>query len=516
MIRLHDRGGNFSIEVSYAASSMSFRRPSLGPSWLSWVRGGNKAKTAQRQESPTQSPGGRYAGQANRRRSRLRPGKAAAKAGPIGSTRRKSVNDGKEVRTADDGWASLSFVLPPDPPTRRGPRIGFCLTAQAKGFLVTRCGRIDPAASDHYEVVFTLRRLVSVEGRVVDQQGRPVAGAAVFHTGNATPRTEVKTDAQGHFRLDGLPEGKPPIFVTHPAYHFHGQLVDTSAKSREATPTIKLLPADQTPAALRTLPPLRSHEEEMKTARQVIRPLWEAAMKSADEGAKEWYSEWYARIEPWVAYDYVNAHLNKQAKSHFVSWQMPRLYAADPEEALAVLESLDTLEYLKAFALLNTVRETPGLSRQQKLDLLDRAAQHVRATTDPDERVFRLSAIALRLFELGKTEEARKIVDFVTPTAKQLSPKSNAARAGSRRRGDQPLRPARRRAAHSQRSRRRSMTIIGCRRCFDVASRIAKQQPDEAERIAVEAIDFAKRSCPAYHRKEYNRDPTEADLADAI
>ena len=56
--------------------------------------------------------------------------------GPYWITRRKSVNDGKEVRTADDGWASLSFVLPPDPPTRRGPRIGFCLTAQAKGFLV--------------------------------------------------------------------------------------------------------------------------------------------------------------------------------------------------------------------------------------------------------------------------------------------------------------------------------------------------------------------------------------------
>ena len=110
-------------------------------------------------------------------------------------------------------------------------------------------------------------------------------------------------------------------------------------------------------------------------------------MKSGNEGEKEWYSEWYARIEPWVAYDYVNAHLNKQAKNRFVSWQMPRLYAADPEEALAVLESLDTLEYLKAFALLNTVRETPGLSRQQKLDLLDRAAQHLRATTDPDERV---------------------------------------------------------------------------------------------------------------------------------
>ena len=162
-------------------------------------------------------------------------------------------------------------------------------------------------------------------------------------------------------------------------------------------------------------------------ARQVIRPLWEAAMKSAEEGGKEWCCESYAKIEPWVAYDYVNAHLSKQSKNRFVSWQMPRLYAADPEEALAVLESLDTLEYMKAFALLGTVRETPGLSRQQKLDLLDRATQHLRATTDPDERVMRLSRVALRLFELGKAEEAKKIVEIVAPMAKQLSPKNNAA-----------------------------------------------------------------------------------------
>ena len=81
-----------------------------------------------------------------------------------------------------------------------------------------------------------------------------------------------------------MPEGKPPIFVSHPAYHFYGQLVDTSAKPQELE--LRLLAADQTPAPLRTLPPLRSHEEELKTARQIIRPLWEAAMKSERKGKR--------------------------------------------------------------------------------------------------------------------------------------------------------------------------------------------------------------------------------------
>ncbi len=124
------------------------------------------------------------------------------------TARRISLNDGKEVRTGEDGWAATSFSMAAKPATTAAPRSAFCLTAQANNYLVTRSGLIDAAPSDHFEVVLTLRRLLGVEGRVVDQQGRPVAGATVFHTGNATPRTEVRTDPQGHFRIEGLPEGK--------------------------------------------------------------------------------------------------------------------------------------------------------------------------------------------------------------------------------------------------------------------------------------------------------------------
>ena len=257
--------------------------------------------------------------------------------GPWWTVRRLSVNGGKAVRTAEDGWATLPLSLEPNPVTYQGPRVGFCLTAQAKDYLVTRSGRVDATPSNRFEVMLTMRRLVTVEGRVLDQQGQPVAGATVFHTGNATPRTEVRTDAAGRFRIEGLPEGKSPLFVTHPNYHFYGQLVDTSARAQE----LKLLAADQTPAPLRTLPPLHTQAEELEMARQVIRPLWQAAMKSAEDGGKEWCCESYAKLEPWVAYDYVNTRLKKQLRNPFVYHAMPLLYAADAEEALATLESID-------------------------------------------------------------------------------------------------------------------------------------------------------------------------------
>jgi hypothetical protein len=432
---------------------------------------------------------------------------------PWWTVQRKPVDGGKEVRTTDDGWASIALAIEPIPSTYRGPRPGFCLTAQAKDYLVTRSGRIDPMASDRFEVVLTLRSLATVEGRLVDQQGRPVADATVFHTGNAAPRMETKADAQGHFRLDGMPEGKPPVFVSHPRYRFFGQLVDMSAKPRELT--LELLAANQTPAPLRTLPPARSHEEELTAARQILRPLWEAAMKSGEEGGRESSCESYAKLDPWGAYDYVNVHLRKQDKNRFVAWKTPLLYAADPEEALAVLESLDTREYMKAFALLGTVREVPDLRRRQKLELLDRATQHARGTTEPDERVHRLSQVALALYGLGKVAETKRIVEIVIPTAKQLSPKSNAAACSAAGEAislfDLPAGLQMIRATRAAENDYYSMPAL-----FRIVYRIAKQQPDEAERIAAEAIDYAVGSYPAFHRKEYRHEPAVKDLARTI
>ena len=158
-----------------------------------------------------------------------------------------------------------------------------------------------------------------------------------------------------------------------------------------------------------------------------------------------------------------------------------------------MLESLDTQEYMKGFALLNTVADVPELSRRQKLDLLDRASQHLRATTEPDERVFRLSRVATRLFDLGKVEEAKKIVDFVTPTAKQLSPKTNAAACSTAGEAislfDLPAGLQMIRATRAGNNDHYSTPAL-----FHVAYWVAKQQPAEAERIAAEAIDFAERS----------------------
>ena len=333
--------------------------------------------------------------------------------------RRLVVNGANEIRSKADGWAVVSFSLVVKPATNRSLCTYFCFTAQATGHLVTRSGPIAAESSDRFEIVLTLRRLVSVEGRVVNRQGRPVADATVFHTGNATERTEVKTDSQGRFRLDGLPEGRPPIFVTHPAYHFYGQLADTSAKQQELRP----LELDRSPPPLRTLPPLNSHEQELRLARRVIRRI----LESAEEGKKDrWNWQLYANLDPWYVLEYVERHLSKEVKNPFACRAMPLLYPARRRRAGSA-----------GINRLRRGKQSMGVDRDGPPDTQiapgaeagsARSGHAARARiTDPLGRVLYLSRAAQQLFELGKVDEAKWIVEAVTPTAVQLPPTDNQA-----------------------------------------------------------------------------------------
>ncbi|MGA2060028.1 MAG: carboxypeptidase regulatory-like domain-containing protein [Thermoguttaceae bacterium] len=408
------------------------------------------------------------------------------------------IGDQEEVRTGIGGEANFSIILPVIPANFHMWKNSIHLTASSEKHLVCRGGPIDSAASDRWEATLILRRLMSIEGRVIDEQGRPVPEATVFHTGNASPRVEVKTDVQGHFQLDGLPEGKAPVFVIHPKFHFHGQLVDTSSAPQD----FKLLGIDQIPPAMNTLPPLLSREEELKLARQLIVTLWEEAMKSTNEAKKEFLAECYVKLDPWHVYAEVEKQLDKANKIIFFWRNLPFLYPADPEEALAVLESLDTWNSTKTYALIRTVRESKGISGKQKLELLDRAIMYARTIPEPNERVEVLCPIALALFNLGKVDEAKKIVDELKPLALRLSPKEDAgecAKAGE---------------AISLFDFSAGLRLVegvsdnDCRMetLFDIAKRIAAGNPAEAERIVADAFDAQIAKSEKEYKDNNNRE----------
>ena len=67
-----------------------------------------------------------------------------------------------------------------------------------------------------------LRRLRTVEGRVVDSHHRPVQGAAVRQSPEGPAATEALTDPDGRFRLHGVLAEAAFLFVAKEGYRFHG------------------------------------------------------------------------------------------------------------------------------------------------------------------------------------------------------------------------------------------------------------------------------------------------------
>ncbi len=82
-------------------------------------------------------------------------------------------------------------------------------------------------------------------GRVVDAEGDPIAGAEVFwlrrssrrsSTGLSTPQPHaVRTDADGRYRLDGLPRSEVEILCAHPGYVSGPAVVLDSTETRALT-----------------------------------------------------------------------------------------------------------------------------------------------------------------------------------------------------------------------------------------------------------------------------------------
>ena len=311
----------------------------------------------------------------------------------------------------------------------------------------------------------------------------------------------MRTDAHGHFRLGGLLEDKTPSSSPIRATIFTASWLDTSAGSQELT----LLAHNQTPAALRTLPPRRSARKNSNWPARSSGPCGSGKRRGRRKKSRAG-NRTPARAV--VATITLPRPFEQGEQESFVSWKMPLLYAADPEEGgpLGIARRSGIHEGLRA---VGDRRETPGLSPEQKLELLDRATQHLRATIEPDERVFRLSAVAVRLFKLGKTAEARTLVETVAPAAKQLLPKTNAAACDRLGEALEPLRSAGRVCGSFIPPATQVTSIIGCRSLFHVAYGIARQQPAEAERLAAEAIQFATRSWLKTHQEEHHRDPTD-------
>jgi Carboxypeptidase regulatory-like domain len=126
-------------------------------------------------------------------------------------------DDGVEVRTGVDG----SFRTPKE---LYGKSRRFRARVVDDGFVANQTDWVSSPGGDLITFPdLTLRRsrtLRSVSGRVVDHEGKGIAGISVFQSGDTPRRAATTTVAGGYFRLTGVPNVEAFVFAEKDGFRF--------------------------------------------------------------------------------------------------------------------------------------------------------------------------------------------------------------------------------------------------------------------------------------------------------
>ncbi|QEH35537.1 Dioxygenase [Aquisphaera giovannonii] len=340
------------------------------------------------------------------------------------------------VRTGvpqDDG-RSTYFLMPERLPAGRGPsssgpdgtveipdgplRGSSCrLVARAEGFEAAVSGWVALSGEKVDVPVPGLRRLRTVEGRVVDRGGAPVVGASVFTQGRSVRAT---TDAVGRFRLEGVPPAPTFLFASKEGFRFRGRMLEGPG----AHATIELARADEPPARImRTLPDPIPLDESRGLARRVLDPALKEAIAKGDDASKLWLLRVLRWLDPPAILEQVERiKVARGTTADYLKGEAALGIApADQDEAASVAETIADRAY-RAGTLVDLADAAPSSDRARKLALLDRAAEQARAAEPGSNKYFQMGEVAEHWLELGEREKARAMLAEGFALVRELPP----------------------------------------------------------------------------------------------
>lgn len=272
------------------------------------------------------------------------------------------------------------------------------------------------------EVMITERKppkVRTVAGRVVDTNGKSVAQATVFQSGDAPARTETKSDNEGRFSLPGVAEASTFVFARAAGFRFAGRAV----KLGDSDVTITLVREGERPVvSMDTLAPAATSEQESAAAHRLIDAHATNVLEKGDTNDKVRLLEVLARVDPARALELTEG---KTFKEPFLTAMIRErvaagLFESAPDEALAVAESIED-PAARALALLKGVDALPSSEKAKKLELLDRALVAAKAAREPTGiRILLMAQVAEHWLDLGLPEKGKALLRDALPDAQQL------------------------------------------------------------------------------------------------
>ncbi len=247
-----------------------------------------------------------------------------------------------------------------------------------------------------------LRRLIAVRavsGRVVDREGRPVAGALVSQAGDGPRRTEATTDGDGKFRLAGVYNGPALVFAERESFRFGGAIVG------EGPVEVRLARVGEPPiAALKSLPPSMTRAEERALGRELIAPVLADARSGSLENAAARVVPALARLDPERVLEMIEDRVVGQPAEALGAVVLAR-FEDDPGRAAATIEA-DSDPVSRGRTFLALADAVPP-SDPRRREFLDRALAEARkGDGGGSARVALFGQIGDRWLDLGDVARA--------------------------------------------------------------------------------------------------------------
>jgi hypothetical protein len=259
----------------------------------------------------------------------------------------------------------------------------------------------------------------AVVGKMLDSKGAPVAGATVFTRGDTFETLTVETDREGTYRLEGVPIGRAFVFVRKPGYRFTGSIANNDSDILNFT----LVRSDEKPAeSMKSLETPLDAKERNALARKILDPYLEKAIKGGLQPGLMKSMEATARVDPEHALELVDQKLFKEEMLNEMIRAIAAIAILEEEgidDALNIAESIGD-PYAKMTTYFMLIDRIPGGDRKKKLEVVSRALLIAKNLKDPVFRLIGMSQAADRLFDLGETEHATKLLRDALADAEKL------------------------------------------------------------------------------------------------
>lgn len=296
----------------------------------------------------------------------------------------------------------------------------YCLSVRAEGMPSVETEWIDFGKTAAIpDIVLHRPMLRAISGRVVDRQGRPLAGVTVFQNASGPKPTEATTDADGKFRLEGVVDPTAFLFARKAGFRFCGRVVEGSSDAEFVLTRV----GEPSSRTLHALPLELGRAERLAIAKRVLEPVVKQAMAAKTSDAIIELLMVLARIEPARALQMIEQKPAKDPMAQDVirAAVAVALFRESPDEARAVVETMSD-PYCRCMTYVSYLLDAvPPTERPRRLALITQALLDMQGATEPWQRVILRGQIAKRLLELGQRDRAVKLLRDGQTAAKALA-----------------------------------------------------------------------------------------------